>query len=79
MPSSRTGPKKADKAVIISPSLDNCDTVITLDCLRALYNIDYKPVATSKNTYGIGTLSLPHEDVHGTDGCCQWNLPLNPS
>ncbi|KAF8879105.1 subtilisin-like protein [Gymnopilus junonius] len=53
MPSSRTGPKKSDKAVIISPSLDNCDTAITLDCLRALYNIDYKPVATSKNSYGI--------------------------
>lgn len=28
--------------------------MITLDCLRALYAIDYTPVATSKNSYGIG-------------------------
>ncbi|KAF8993522.1 subtilisin-like protein [Cyathus striatus] len=52
-PSSRTGPKKSSKAVIISPSLENCDEVITLDCLRALYDVQYKPVSTDKNSYGI--------------------------
>lgn len=34
--------------------LSNCDENITPNCLRALYNIDYKPVATNKNTFGIG-------------------------
>ena len=34
--------------------LDTCDQFITPDCLRALYNIDYKPVSTNKNTFGIG-------------------------
>ncbi|KAF9046283.1 subtilisin-like protein [Panaeolus papilionaceus] len=53
MPSLRNGPKKSSKAVTITPSLENCDQMITLDCLRALYNVDYTPVATSKNSYGI--------------------------
>ncbi|KAF9561788.1 subtilisin-like protein [Agrocybe pediades] len=53
MPSARTGPKKKDQKVTITPSLSNCDENITLDCLRALYNVNYKPVATDKNSYGI--------------------------
>ncbi|KAH9480393.1 Aorsin [Psilocybe cubensis] len=52
-PSIFTGPKKASKAVAITPSLENCDKFITPDCLRALYSIKYKPVATKKNSYGI--------------------------
>lgn len=54
MPNGRNGPKKSDKAVTITPSLDSCDTLITLDCLRALYDVAYTPVATAKNSYGIG-------------------------
>ncbi|KAF5315002.1 hypothetical protein D9619_007273 [Psilocybe cf. subviscida] len=50
MPNGRNGPKKSDKAVTITPSLDNCDTLITLDCLRALYDVNYTPVATAKNS-----------------------------
>jgi tripeptidyl-peptidase I len=38
-------------------SLANCDQEITPDCLRALYNFHYTPVATDKNSYGIGTQS----------------------
>lgn len=34
--------------------LATCDEAITPDCLRALYNIQYKPVATHENTFGIG-------------------------
>ncbi|KAF8964246.1 subtilisin-like protein [Flammula alnicola] len=52
-PSIFNGPKKSSKNVRITPSLENCDQFITPDCLRALYSINYKPVATSKNTYGI--------------------------
>jgi tripeptidyl-peptidase-1 len=56
VPTGRNGPKKSSKTVSgITPSLDNCDEMITLDCLRALYSINHTPVATSKNTYGIGT------------------------
>ena len=35
-------------------TLANCDQQITPDCLRALYNFNYTPVATDKNSYGIG-------------------------
>jgi len=34
-------------------SLDNCDEIITPDCLRALYNFHYTPIETKKNTFGI--------------------------
>jgi tripeptidyl-peptidase-1 len=34
--------------------LSNCDAQITPACLRALYNVDYTPVATAQNSYGIG-------------------------
>ena len=45
---------KADgTAVKLPPSLANCDEIITLDCLRALYSIDRKPTETKKNTFGI--------------------------
>ncbi|KAL0577149.1 hypothetical protein V5O48_004825 [Marasmius crinis-equi] len=47
------GPKQAAIPDLVSPSLDTCDQLTTLDCLRALYSIDYTPVATDKNTYGI--------------------------
>ncbi|KAF8879106.1 subtilisin-like protein [Gymnopilus junonius] len=52
-PSKFTGPKTTDQNVKITPSLETCDQFITPDCLRALYSINYKPVATKKNTYGI--------------------------
>ena len=56
VPTGRNGPKKSSKTVAgIAPSLENCDEIITLDCLRALYSIDRVPAATKKNTYGIGT------------------------
>ncbi|KAG6829789.1 hypothetical protein H0H92_003444 [Tricholoma furcatifolium] len=53
-PSSSRGPKFSNKHVLsTAPSLANCDEMITLDCLRALYAVDYTPVATKKNSYGI--------------------------
>ncbi|EIM82805.1 uncharacterized protein STEHIDRAFT_149190 [Stereum hirsutum FP-91666 SS1] len=53
MPSSNNGPKTNGKKVTLPPTLANCDEFITLDCLRALYSIDYTPVASDKNSYGI--------------------------
>ncbi|KAG6850203.1 hypothetical protein H0H93_016382 [Arthromyces matolae] len=53
-PSSTRGPKLSDKKIKKEPSLATCDEFITLDCLRALYSVEYKPVATHKNSYGIG-------------------------
>ncbi|KIK70403.1 hypothetical protein GYMLUDRAFT_32410 [Collybiopsis luxurians FD-317 M1] len=53
-PSSSTGPKKSANARPVPPSLANCDKMITLDCLRTLYDVpDFKPVSTHKNSYGI--------------------------
>ena len=56
-PSVHGGPKTNNKKVNIPASLENCDQVITPDCLRALYSINHKPVATKKNTFGIGMLA----------------------
>lgn len=50
----RTGPKTLGQKVTITPALADCDTNITPDCLRALYSVNYTPVATAKNSYGIG-------------------------
>lgn len=54
MPASGTGPKTNGAKVTITPTLENCDETITPDCLRALYAVNYTPVATDKNSYGIG-------------------------
>lgn len=37
----------------LRPELDNCDQMITLDCLRALYSFNYTPIATDKNSFGV--------------------------
>ncbi|TFK74740.1 subtilisin-like protein [Pluteus cervinus] len=47
------GPKKSAAHVTITPTLETCDQMITLECLRALYDFNYTPVATDKNTFGI--------------------------
>ncbi|KAF7346770.1 Subtilisin-like protein [Mycena sanguinolenta] len=42
-----------------------CDTAVTLDCLRALYNFDFTPVSGSKNTVGVvefeGNVYMPSD------------------
>ncbi|KAF8576121.1 subtilisin-like protein [Ramaria rubella] len=48
----KTEGKKA-KGPPSGSDLANCDEQITPDCLRALYNFHYTPVATHKNSYGI--------------------------
>ncbi|KAH9850152.1 subtilisin-like protein [Lenzites betulinus] len=47
------GPKTNGQKATIASGLANCDKQITLDCLRALYSIDYTPQSTDKNTFGI--------------------------
>ena len=49
----KTMPKTDGSLADVPPNLANCDQLITLDCLRALYSIDYTPVSTDKNTFGI--------------------------
>ena len=39
--------------------LDQCDEYITPICLRTLYGLFYKPVATDRNNYGIGRWPFP--------------------
>lgn len=48
-----SGPKTQNKKIKVPASLENCDQIITPDCLRSLYSIDHKPVATKKNSFGI--------------------------
>lgn len=47
------GPKTSGSLQISGPQLEQCDTVITPECLRALYGLYYDPIATEKNSYGI--------------------------
>ena len=53
-PSSGTGPKTTGKISPIFGNLAACDEQITPDCLKALYNIIYKPIATSRNSFAVG-------------------------
>lgn len=50
---SQPGPHRVEEEVTVTPTLAKCDKLITMECLRALYNIDYTPVATKKNSFGI--------------------------
>jgi tripeptidyl-peptidase-1 len=55
-PSTPHGPKTNGAKVDVTLSLANCDEFITPECLRALYDFNYIPNATAKNSYGIGEL-----------------------
>lgn len=33
---------------------EDCDTAVTLDCLRGLYNFDFTPVSGDKNSVAVG-------------------------
>lgn len=44
--------------LVSGSGLDSCDDAITPDCLRALYNIDYKPISTDKDYFSIGQCGL---------------------
>ncbi|KIK61113.1 hypothetical protein GYMLUDRAFT_43210 [Collybiopsis luxurians FD-317 M1] len=52
-----TGPKTSPTPIHtlpVSPGLADCDQMITLGCLRALYNVpEFKPRSLDKNSYGI--------------------------
>lgn len=63
-PGSGNGPKLgAAVAPNANSNLTDCDEQITLDCLRALYNISHIPVSGHVNTFGIGVFSfLPERD-----------------
>ncbi|KAG6845624.1 hypothetical protein H0H87_006677 [Tephrocybe sp. NHM501043] len=58
------GPKKSAAKVTITPTLETCDQIITLDCLRALYSVDYTPVSTANNSFGIGQSFTPIQAVN---------------
>jgi tripeptidyl-peptidase-1 len=48
------GPSMTAAAVpILKNQLEHCDEQITPECLKALYGIDYTPVATQINTIGV--------------------------
>jgi tripeptidyl-peptidase-1 len=49
-------PKKAGLVSNVKAEIATCDQQITPNCLRALYNLVYTPVATSRNSFGIGLL-----------------------
>ncbi|KAF8141189.1 peptidase S8/S53 domain-containing protein [Boletus edulis] len=53
-PGSGIGPKTTGKLQAQLPSdTSTCNEYITLDCLRALYGLEYTPSATGSNSYGI--------------------------
>lgn len=46
-------PKTTGNISSILSRLENCDVMITPICLRALYGLNYSPLSTKKNTFGI--------------------------
>lgn len=54
-PEVKNGPFRSDEAITLekASTLKNCDKYITLDCLRVLYGIKYKPRETRRNSFGI--------------------------
>ncbi|KAH9831173.1 peptidase S8/S53 domain-containing protein [Rhodofomes roseus] len=46
-------PKLIGEIEVVLTNLTGCNKQITPDCLRALYDFDYTPVATDKNSIGI--------------------------
>ena len=65
-PSSGTGPKTTGTVWSIFGNLAACDEQITPDCLRALYNIVYKPLETNKNSFAVGKSAVLNERYHGS-------------
>ena len=57
-PGSGITPKTSGTVPSANADLDHCDTQITPVCLRALYNIKYKPTRGATNSYGIGAREL---------------------
>ncbi|KAG5645670.1 hypothetical protein DXG03_005508 [Asterophora parasitica] len=43
----------AKRAANATGAPTGCDTLVTPDCLRSLYNITYVPKATDRNTFGV--------------------------
>ncbi len=68
-----SGPKTNGQQVTITPGLENCDKQITLDCLRALYSVDYTPQSTDKNTFGICKQLVTEEAEHVNPTSHQWS------
>ncbi|KAM5532589.1 hypothetical protein V8D89_013715 [Ganoderma adspersum] len=62
-------PSGAPKAAIsdseVPTGADHCDTYVTLECLRKLYNFYYEPVVPQKNT--IGVVEISNEVYQGSD------------
>ncbi|KIL00881.1 hypothetical protein PAXRUDRAFT_29503 [Paxillus rubicundulus Ve08.2h10] len=53
-PGGGSGPKTAGRIYdTVLSDLSMCDQYITLDCLRALYGLNYTPGAVEQNSYGI--------------------------
>lgn len=50
----KSGPKAGGSVEDVADQLEDCDKQITPVCLQALYGLSYDPVATDKNSYGIG-------------------------
>ena len=57
-PGSRTSPKVTDTVPRDTADLEECAGSITPSCLRTLYGLSYNPVATDKNSFGIGQCIL---------------------
>jgi tripeptidyl-peptidase-1 len=71
----RSTPKSAGEVEKVLESLEDCDKQITPLCLRALYGLSYEPVATDKNSFGVGVYTsvsqfmfLTHREVEYTPG-----------
>ena len=77
-PFSNSGSKNSSKLLKTLPSLAKCDQKTTLDCLRALYKINYTPHSTDKNTFGIGNLIAAADMMKTTHSTCHLTVEFTP-
>ncbi|TBU33346.1 subtilisin-like protein [Dichomitus squalens] len=58
------GPRVVQSSAIDASSIptgvEHCDDAVTLDCLRALYNFHYDPVAPERNTVGVAEFGMQY-------------------
>lgn len=78
---SQPGPHRVEEEVTVIPTLAKCDMLITMKCLRALYNIDYTRRIQRRILLGLVSFAIlrlsqplnanPHSGAYAPD-LCRW-------
>lgn len=74
-PGAGVGPKTTGQlaTTTLPTGLATCDEYITLECLRALYQIPETVTATGSNSYGIGMRMIGFAMLSLSEVCCPYS------